>query len=63
MAMFVKQTRKITLQDNFTEPIRVENDIASLKGNQTNDKPSSSRTPVKTHTDRRDQDAFDIEGL
>lgn len=63
MAMFVKQTRKTTLQDNFVEPIRVENDLASLKGNQANDKPSSSRTPVKTHTNRRDQDSFDIEGL
>ena len=41
----------------------MEKDLASLKGNQTNAKPSSSRTPVKTHIDRRDQDSFDIEGL
>ena len=41
----------------------MEKDLASLKGNQTNDKPSSSRAPVKTHTDRRYKDVFDIEGL
>ena len=63
MEMFVKQTRKITLQDNFIEAIRIEKDLASLKGSQTNDKPSSSRVPVKTHADRRDQDSFDMEGL
>ena len=63
MAMFLKQTHKTTLQDNFTEAIRVEKDLTSWKGNQENDKPSSSRDPVKTHTHRRDQDAFDIEGL
>ena len=51
-AMFVKKTRKITLHDNFIEAIRVEKNLDSLKGNQANDKPSSSRTPVKTHTDR-----------
>lgn len=43
--------------------MRVEKDLSSLKGNQGNDKPSSSRAPVKTHSDRRDQDSFDIEGL
>ena len=61
--MFVKQTHKVTLQDNFTEATRIEKILASLKGRQTNDKPSSSRVPVKTHADRRDQDSFDMEGL
>ena len=59
----MKQIYKVTLQDNFTEAIRIEKDLASLKGSQTNDKPSSSRVPIKTHVDRRDQDSFDMEGL
>ena len=63
MATFVKQTRKVTLQDNFIETIRIEKDLASLKGSQANDKPSSSRVPIKTNADRRDQDSFDMEGL
>lgn len=63
MAMFVNQAQKTTLQGNFAEAIRVEKDLASLKVNNGNDKPSSSRAPVKTHTDRRDQDSFDIERL
>ena len=63
MAMFVKQDQKITLQGNFAEAIRGEKDLSSLKVNQGSDKPSTSRTPVKTHIDRREQDAFNIEGL
>ena len=63
MAMFVKQTCKISLQDNFTEAIRIEKDLVSLKGSHTNDKPYSSRVPVKTHANRRDQNSFDMEGL
>lgn len=63
MAMFVKQDQKTTLQGNFAEAIRVETNLVSLKVNEGNDKPSTSRTPIKTHTDRRGQDAFDIEGL
>jgi hypothetical protein len=63
MAMFVKQKEKTTLQGNFAEAIRVEKDIANLKVNQGNDKPSSSKNPIKTHMDRKEQDAFDIEGL
>ena len=63
MAMFMKQIHKVMLQDNFTEAIRIEKDLASLKGIQTNDEPSSSRVPIKTHADRRDQDSFDMEGL
>ena len=51
------------MQGNFAEAIRVEKDLASLKVNQGNDKPSTSRAPVKTHTNKRDQDSFDIEGL
>ena len=53
MAMFMKHTCKVTLHDNFTEAIRMEKYLASLKGSQTNDKPSSSRVPVKTHADKR----------
>ena len=41
----------------------MEKDLASWKENQANDKPSSSKALVKTHTDRSDQHAFDIEGL
>lgn len=63
MAMFVKQAQKLTLQGNFAEAIKVEKDLASLKVNKRNDKPSTSRAPVKTHTHRREQDSFDIEGL
>ena len=63
MAMFVKQAQNTTLQGNFAEAIRVEKDLASLKVNQGNDKPSTSRAPVKTHTDMRNQVSFDIEGL
>ena len=61
--MFVKQSQKTTLQGNFAKAIRVEKDLASLKVNQGNDNPSTSKGPVKTHTDRRDQHSFDIEGL
>ena len=60
MTMFVKQAQNTMLQGYFTEAIRVEKDLASLKVNQGNDKPSTSRVPVKTHSDRRDQDSFDI---
>ena len=61
--MLLKQTHKITLQDNFTEAIRIEKDLANLKGSQANDKPSSSNVPIKTHGNRRDQDSFDMKGL
>ena len=37
--------------------------MASLKVNQGNDKLSSSRDPLKTHMDRKEQYAFDIKGL
>lgn len=63
MAMFVKQKEKTMLQGNFAEAIRVEEDIASLKVNQGNDKPSSRRNPMKAHMDRKEQYAFNIEGL
>lgn len=51
------------LQANFIEAIKVEKDLASLRVNQGNDKPSTSRNPIKTHKYRREHDAFDIEGL
>lgn len=63
MAMFMKQNHKVTVQDNFIEAIRIEKDLTNLKGSQANDKPSSSRVPIKTHADRRDQDSFDMKGL
>ena len=63
MAMFVKQAQNTTFQGNFAEAIRVKKDLSSLKVNQGDDKPSTSRAPVKTHTDRREQDSFNIEGL
>ena len=63
MVMFIKQEQKTTLQGNFAEAIRVEKDMASLKLNQGNNKPSGSKNPIKTHMDRKEQDSFNIEGL
>jgi hypothetical protein len=37
--------------------------MASLKGNQGNDKPNRNRNPAKPHGDRKDSDYFDMEGL
>ena len=39
--MFVKQAQKTMLQGNFVEAIRVKKDLASMKVNQGNDKPST----------------------
>ena len=63
MDMFVKQKEKTTMQGNFTEAIKVEKDMASLKVNQGNDKLSNIKNPMKSHTDRKEKDSFDIEGL
>ena len=51
------------MQRNVVEAIRVEKDLASLKVNQGIDIPSTRRNPIKTRTDTREQDAFDIKGL
>jgi hypothetical protein len=68
IALFVKRSKKTTLDEVFEEAISMEKDLFSLKGNLTEEnKPTPPvRKPIpqpKVHSFSKKDDAFDMESL
>jgi hypothetical protein len=68
--MFVKRTKKGTLENTFKEAIKVEKYMLNLKGNPraevSKDKSNTKKSKVtvtKPPKDKKDQDSMDMESL